>query len=243
VIDCVIFDLDGVLVDSEDLWDRSRRELAEQAGRPWPAGATEAMQGMSSTEWSAYLHDEVGVPLEPGVINERVVARLLGHYRDQLPAVPGATDAVRRLASRWPLGLASSSNRPVIESVLDLLGVGDLFRVTVSSEEVARGKPAPDVYLEAARRLDARPGACAVIEDSANGIRAGLAAGMRVVAIPNPQFPPAEACWRAPPGSSPGSPSSLPRRSSGPIRTVPADRRRPRGKWPTIMRTRQGQGS
>ncbi len=190
MIDCVIFDLDGVLVDSEDLWDRSRRELAEQSGVPWPDGATGAMQGMSSTEWSAYLHDEVGIPLEPEQINERVVARLLQHYRTALPAVPGAGAAVRRLAPRWPLGLASSSNRPVIDTALDLLGVRELFRVTVSSEEVARGKPAPDVYLEAARQMAAPPRACAVVEDSANGIRAALAAGMPVVAIPNPQFPP-----------------------------------------------------
>jgi HAD superfamily hydrolase (TIGR01509 family) len=190
VIDCVIFDLDGVLVDSEELWDRSRRELAEQFERPWPSGATAAMQGMSSTEWSAYLHDEVGVPLEPGEINERVVARLLDHYQSALPAVPGAAEAVRRLAHRWPLGLASSSNRPVIDRALELLGVRQLFRVTVSSEEVDRGKPAPDVYLKAARQLGAPPEACAVVEDSANGIRAALAAGMAVVAIPNPQFPP-----------------------------------------------------
>jgi HAD superfamily hydrolase (TIGR01509 family) len=186
----VIFDLDGVLIDSESLWDRSRRELVQEVRRPWPPGATEAMMGMNSREWSGYLHDALGVPIAPEEINERVVQRLLAHYRQHLPLVPGAADAVRRMAEHWPLGLASSSNRAVIDAVLDLAGLSQFFAVTVSSEEVGRGKPAPDVYLEAARKLSAVPSACAVIEDSANGIRAGAAAGMIVFAIPNHEFPP-----------------------------------------------------
>jgi beta-phosphoglucomutase-like phosphatase (HAD superfamily) len=104
--------------------------------------------------------------------------------------VPGAADAVRRLAARWPLGLASSSNAELIELALELARVRDLFRVAVSSEEVGRGKPAPDVYLEAARRLGVAPAHAAAVEDSHNGILSARAAGMRVIAVPNPTFPP-----------------------------------------------------
>jgi HAD superfamily hydrolase (TIGR01509 family) len=190
VVEAVIFDLDGVLLDSEQLWDLSRREVVQEHGGRWLSGATEAMQGMSSTEWSAYLHDQLGVRLSVPQISREVVDKLLAHYQDRLPLVPGAAEAVHRMAERWPLGLASSSNRPVIDAVLARAAFGQEFRVTISSEEVGRGKPAPDVYLEAARHLGFSPSACGVVEDSANGIRAGVAAGMTVVAIPNPHFRP-----------------------------------------------------
>jgi beta-phosphoglucomutase-like phosphatase (HAD superfamily) len=190
VIEAVIFDLDGVLLDSEELWDRARRDLVEQGGGRWQPGATEAMQGMSSAEWSAYVRDELGVPLSAGQINDEVVARLLGYYQDDLPLIAGAPEAVRRMAGRWPLGLASSSNRSVIDTVLERAGLASLFQVTVSSEEVDRGKPAPDVYLAVAERLHVPPPACAAVEDSANGIRSGVNAGMSVVAIPDHRYPP-----------------------------------------------------
>jgi HAD superfamily hydrolase (TIGR01509 family) len=148
------------------------------------------MMGMSSTEWSQYMHDAIGLPEPPEEISAEVVRRLEARYRQHLPLLDGAVEAVGRLAARWPLGIASSSNREVIDLVLDLSGLAPLFKVTVSSEEVARGKPAPDVYLEAARRLGAAPERSAAIEDSENGIRAAKAAGMRVIAIPNPHFPP-----------------------------------------------------
>lgn len=190
VIDAVIFDLDGVLVDSEHLWDEARRRLVDEAGGRWVPDATQAMMGMSSGEWSAYVRDTLQVPLSAATINDRVVEYLLQRYELELPLIPGATAAVRRMAERWPLGLASSSNRQVIDRVLVLAGLDHLFAVTVSSEEVGRGKPAPDVYLEAARVLGVVPRGCAVVEDSANGIRSGVAAGMTVVAVPNPRFPP-----------------------------------------------------
>ncbi len=190
MIEAVIFDLDGVLLDSEKLWDQARREVVQEGGGTWLPGSTEAMQGMSSTEWPVYLRDRLGVQLSAEEINNQVVARVLMLYQDTLPLLPGATDAVERMAAAWRLGLASSSNRPVIDLVLDRADLAPFFDVTVSSEEVPRGKPAPDVYLEAARRLGVIPSSCAVVEDSANGIRAGVAAGMRVVAIPNPDFPP-----------------------------------------------------
>ena len=186
------FDLDGVLVDSEERWARAKEDLVRASGGSWKPEAARAMLGMSSPEWSRYLHDELGVPLAPQEINEAVVARMLEDYRRDLPLIDGATDAVRRLAARWPLALATSSNREVIDVVLETSGLADAFAATVSSEEVARGKPAPDVYLEAARRLEVAPGDCAAVEDSTNGLRAAAAAGMTVIALPNAAFPPAE---------------------------------------------------
>jgi HAD superfamily hydrolase (TIGR01509 family) len=190
VIEAVVFDLDGVVIDSEHVWDQVRQELAEERGGRWHDQASRDMMGMSSLEWSRYMHDVIGLEEEPDEINAEVVRRLEAVYRENLPLTPGAVAAVERLAGRWPLGLASSSNRGVIDFVLEVSGLARLFRVTVSSEEVARGKPAPDVYLEAAARLGVAPERCAAVEDSENGIRSAKSAGMRVLAIPNPQYPP-----------------------------------------------------
>jgi HAD superfamily hydrolase (TIGR01509 family) len=190
VTEAVVFDLDGLLLDTEQVWDEVREELARERGGRWHDRAQLEMMGMSSKEWARYMHDVVGLPDSPEEISAEVVRRMEARYREQLPLLPGAVEAVERLAERWPLGLASSSNRELIDLALELSGLAGSFRVTVSSEEVARGKPAPDVYLEAARRLDVPPERCAAIEDSHNGIRAAKAAGMRVVAIPNPHFPP-----------------------------------------------------
>jgi HAD superfamily hydrolase (TIGR01509 family) len=191
VIAAVIFDLDGVLVDSESVWDSVREQLTRESGGRWHDHAQRDMMGMSSLEWSRYMHETMGVPMPPDEISRLVVARLEDRYRRDLPLLPGAVETVRDLAGAWPLGLASSSNRPIIDLVLDLTSLTDCFAATVSSEEVERGKPAPDVYLEAARRLDVEPAACAAIEDSTNGIRAGKAAGMLVAVVPRPDFPPA----------------------------------------------------
>ena len=190
MIAAVVFDLDGVLLDSEQVWDEAREQLAEERGGRWHPQAQKDMMGMSSTEWSRYMHDTIGLPEPPEQINREVVERLSAIYREHLPALPGAREAVERLAARWPLGLASSSNRELIDLALELLGVEHLFAATVSSEEVASGKPAPDVYLEAARRLGVDPAEAAAVEDSSNGILAAKAAGMRVVALPNRHFPP-----------------------------------------------------
>ena len=192
MIDGVVFDLDGLLLDSEQVWDAAREELAEERGGRWHPRAQRDMMGMSSPEWSRYMHDVIGVPDQPDEINAEVVRRLERLYREHLPVIPGAQAAVERLAKRWPLALASSSNRELIDLALDLMGIADRFQATVSSEEVGRGKPAPDVYLEAARRLGVEPARAAAIEDSHNGIRAAKAAGMRVITIPNQNFPPDE---------------------------------------------------
>jgi HAD superfamily hydrolase (TIGR01509 family) len=192
VIEAVVFDLDGVLLETEKAWDEVREQLVRDRGGRWHDRAQRDMMGMSSVEWSRYLHDELGLPDPPEALSAEVVRRMEERYRERLPVIPGAREAVERLAARWPLGLASSSNRELIDLALELLGVAHFFKATVSSEEVARGKPAPDVYLEAARRLDTDPHRAAAIEDSHNGIRSAKAAGMRVVAIPNCQFPPDE---------------------------------------------------
>jgi len=190
VIEAVVFDLDGVLLDSEQVWDEVREALAHERGGRWSERAQADMMGMSSPEWSRYMHETVGLPESPEEINDEVVQRMLERYRQRLPLLPGAVEAVRRLAARWPLGLASSSNRPLIDAFLEAAGLVDAFAATVSSEEVGAGKPAPDVFLEAARRLGVESATCAAIEDSANGIRAARAAGMRVVAVPNAHYPP-----------------------------------------------------
>ena len=192
MIEAVVFDLDGILVHSEEVWDAVREDYVRARGGRYDDEVQRAMMGMSSAEWSRYLHEHAGVPDSPEEINAEVVHRMLAAYRKELPLIDGAVEAVRRLEERWPLGLASSSNRPLIDTVLELAGLAASFRITVSSEEVARGKPAPDVYLEAARRLGVPPQACAAIEDSHAGIASARAAGMRVVAIPNPSYPPGD---------------------------------------------------
>ena len=181
MIEAVIFDLDGVLLDSEQVWDEAREQLAKERGGRWHENAQRDMMGMSSVEWSRYMHDVIGLPEPPEEISREVVERMAKLYREHLPVLPGAREAVERLAARWPLGLASSSNRELIDLALELLGVKHRFKATVSSEEVTRGKPAPDVYLEAARRLGVDPTHAAAIEDSENGIRAAKASGMRVI--------------------------------------------------------------
>jgi HAD superfamily hydrolase (TIGR01509 family) len=198
VIEAVVFDLDGLLIESEEVWDSvCERYVLEQGGR-YDSEVQRTMMGMSAPEWSRYLHDVAGVPEEPDAIDAEVVRRLLAEYRRALPLLRGAVEAVRRIAARYPLALASSSNREVIDAVLELAGIAELFQVTVSSEEVARGKPEPDVYLEAARRLAVHAESCAAVEDSQAGIRSAKAAGMRVIAIPNRSYPPdAEALGKA----------------------------------------------
>jgi HAD superfamily hydrolase (TIGR01509 family) len=189
-IAAVVFDLDGVLIDSEAIWNAARKEVAESHGGRWLDDAQGDMMGMSSTEWSSYMHDRLGVELSPEEISATVVSRLEDLYRKDLPLLEGARETVINLARVWRLALASSANRSVIELVLDLMGLAQDFVVTVSSEEVPRGKPAPDVYLEAARRLDAAPSSCVAVEDSSNGIRSAVRAGMTVIAVPNREFPP-----------------------------------------------------
>jgi HAD superfamily hydrolase (TIGR01509 family) len=190
--DAVIFDMDGVIVDSEQVWASEREGLVRERGGRWLDEANGAMMGMSSLEWSRYMRDDLRLDMTPDEISREVVARLERRYREQLPLLPGAREAVESLAAQWPLGVASSANRELIDLVLELADLQRHFTATVSSEEVPHGKPAPDVYLEAARRLGVAADRCVAIEDSSSGIRAAAAAGMSVIAYPNPHFPPDE---------------------------------------------------
>ncbi len=190
MIAAVVLDLDGVILQSEEVWDEVRGRYVVEHGGRYDAEAQRAMMGMSAPEWSRYLSEELGVPGTPEQISDDLVALMTARYREELPLIPGAAAAVERLAAHWALGLASSSNRRLIDAALELSRLDRYFRATVSSGEVARGKPAPDVYLEAARRLDVAAGDCVAVEDSHAGIRSGEAAGMRVIAIPNPSYPP-----------------------------------------------------
>ena len=189
----VVFDLDGTLTDSEGEWDVIRRRLAAEDGVPWPEASTTAMMGMSTPEWSAHLVEVVGLRGTPADAARRTIDAMAAAYTEgRVPVLPGAPDAVRRMAAIAPLAVASSSPKVLIDRGLDLLGVADLVPVRVSTEEVARGKPHPDGYLEACRLLGADPADCVAIEDAPNGIRSAHAAGLKVVAIP-PHFHPPSA--------------------------------------------------
>ncbi|MEU0877523.1 HAD family phosphatase [Lentzea sp. NPDC005914] len=188
-MEAVIFDLDGVLIDSEQVWDEVRQDFAARHGGVWTPEATRAMQGMSTPEWGWYLVSEVGVKLTAAEASAGVIAAMEKAYADHLPVIPGAVETVREVASRFPVAIASSAPAVLIKVFLDVTGLP--VPVAVSSEECAAGKPSPDVYLLAASRLGVPADACYAVEDSTNGLRAALAAGMTVLAVPNPHFPPA----------------------------------------------------
>ncbi|MGH3210136.1 MAG: HAD family hydrolase [Trebonia sp.] len=191
MIEAVVFDMDGVLIDSEPVWERVRRKFVADHGGRWPDDAQDRMMGMSTAEWSAYISDDFGLRLPAPRVAELVVAAMAAEYQAHLPLLPGAVEAVRDLSGRWPLAVASSAPKSLIEAVLDISGLRQAFAAAVSSEEVPRGKPAPDVYLEATARLRVPPTSCAAVEDSSNGLRAAAAAGCAVIAVPRPEYPPA----------------------------------------------------
>ncbi|HST13966.1 MAG TPA: HAD family phosphatase [Gaiellaceae bacterium] len=190
MIAAVVFDLDGVIVDSEQVWDEVREDYVRETGGTYTDESARDMMGMSSPEWSRYMAEALRVPGTAEEINAAIVERMLARYGEAPPLLPGAVDAVRRIGAWVPLAIASSSNRELIDVVLRASGLKADFGATVSSEEVPRGKPSPDVYLEAARRLGVDPARCGAVEDSHNGIRSAKAAGMLVVAVPNPHYPP-----------------------------------------------------
>lgn len=189
LVAAVVFDLDGVLINSEPIWTSVRKDFVAREGGVWQSDAQRRMVGMSTAEWSLYMSTALQVPLPPSEIGFRIVDAMCQRYGDRPPLVDGAAEAVRALATRWPLAMASSSPRLLIDRVLKGSDLGALIRVSVSSEEVERGKPAPDVYWRAADRLGVRPQACVAIEDSRNAVCSALAANMRVIAIPDPDFP------------------------------------------------------
>jgi HAD superfamily hydrolase (TIGR01509 family) len=190
MIEAVVFDLDGVLVDSEPVWEQVRRQVVAENGGHWAADAQRRLMGMSTGEWARYLSEDLGVGLPPQTVATMVIERMAARYNDQLPLMPGAVEAVRSLAARWPLGLASSSPPSLIETVLDAASLRSSFATTLSTEQVAHGKPAPDIYLAVAGQLGHQPERCAAVEDSSNGLRSAAAAGLHVIAIPHPRYPP-----------------------------------------------------
>ncbi len=190
MIEAVVFDLDGVLIDSEPVWEQVRRQVVASRGGHWAADAQQRLMGMSTGEWAAYLGEDLGVGLPPETIAALVIERMAARYTEHLPLMPGAVEAVRRLAARWPLGLASSSPLSLIDTVLDAAALRECFATVLSTEQAARGKPAPDIYLAVCERLGRRPQRCAAVEDSTNGLRSAAAAGLRVIAIPHPRYPP-----------------------------------------------------
>lgn len=191
-IRCVIFDLDGVLVDSEIWWDEVRQEFASAHGRGWTAADREAVMGANSAAWAKTMRERLDLDMPAGEIERAIVDAVVDRYRaDGPPLIDGAVEAAKRIAGTYPAAVASSAHRAVIDAALDATGLADTFGVIVSSDEVAHGKPAPDVYLETARRLGCEPAACLVVEDSLNGVRAAKAAGMTVVLVPNVSIPPA----------------------------------------------------
>jgi HAD superfamily hydrolase (TIGR01509 family) len=190
MIEAVVFDLDGVLVDSEPVWEQVRRQVVAEHGGHWVPDAQRRLMGMSTGEWARYLGEDLGVSLPPEQISALVIERMAARYTERLPLMPGAVEAVRRLAARWPLGLASSSPPSLIETVLDAASLRSSFRTTMSTEQVSRGKPAPDIYLAVAGQLGRQARRCAAVEDSTNGLRSAAAAGLHVIAVPHPRYPP-----------------------------------------------------
>jgi HAD superfamily hydrolase (TIGR01509 family) len=190
VINAVVFDLDGVLIDSEPVWEEVRRQVVADHGGRWAPDSQRRLMGMSTGEWARYLSEELGVSLTPAEVADLVISQMAARYAEHLPLMPGAVDAVRRLASRWPLGLGSSAPAMLIQTVLVTAGLRDDFAVVMSTEQVPSGKPAPDIYLAVTGQLGQRPADCAAIEDSTNGLKSAAAAGLAVVAVPHPSYPP-----------------------------------------------------
>ena len=190
MIEAVVFDLDGVIVDSEPVWEQVRRQVVAEHGGHWLPDAQQRLMGMSTGEWARYLSQDLGAGLPPPAVAAMVIERMRARYQDGAPLMPGAAGAVRELATRWPLGLASSSPPALIDAVLDGAGLRDCFRVALSTEQVNRGKPAPDIYLAVTGQLGFPPEACAAVEDSTNGLRSAAAAGLQVIAVPHPRYPP-----------------------------------------------------
>ena len=190
MIKAVVFDLDGVLIDSEPVWEQVRRGLVAERGGHWSPDAQRRIMGMSTPEWARYLSEDLGVGLPPDQVATMVVDRMAARYAEHVPFMDGAVDAVHRIAARWPLGVASSAPAVLIQTVLKAAGLRSCFSVVMSTEQVAHGKPAPDIYLAVAAELGGPPGDCAAVEDSSNGLRSAAAAGLRVIAIPQPRYPP-----------------------------------------------------
>ncbi len=190
-IPCVVFDMDGVLVDSEPMWVQARQDLVRSAGGQWLPEAETAMMGISSDRWSAYMRDRLGLGhLGLEEIRAGVIDRMVALYREHVPLLPGARSAVEAAAARGHVAVASGSDRVLLDTVTESSGLARFFTGTIAGDEVTEGKPAPLIYEKACALLGAAPSHCVAVEDSAAGIESALAAGMAVVAVPRPGFEP-----------------------------------------------------
>jgi HAD superfamily hydrolase (TIGR01509 family) len=190
MIEAVIFDMDGLLVDSEPVWDRARLAMARKAGKTWTTEDHKAIMGASTAHWVAYTIRRLELTASPEVVEAEIMDQMVAHYEQHIPFLEGAIEAVHLVAKRYPIGLASGSPRRLIDSVTRHPDLKGCFGAIISSDQVAQGKPAPDVYLRAAATLGADPHNCVCLEDSGNGIQAGKNAGMKVIAVPDARFPP-----------------------------------------------------
>ncbi|MBE7549986.1 MAG: HAD family phosphatase [Anaerolineales bacterium] len=191
MIEAVIFDMDGLLVDSEPVWDKARKGMAEAVGKDWNEADHQAVMGVSTQAWADYMINRLELSLSPQEVQDRIIARMIALYQMGIPYFPGAVEAVQVTAQHYPTALASGSHRALIDVVAADAALRGKFQVILSADEVGAGKPAPDIYLETAKRLGIKPERCVCLEDSGNGILAGHRAGMKVIAVPDPRFPPA----------------------------------------------------
>jgi len=190
MVAAIVFDMDGVLIESEETWSRVRGDVVARHGGTWTEQDQRNVMGDNSRQWSAYIRRTWNLSIGEDEIFREVLATMIASYQQHLVALPGAIRAVAELRGRYPLAVASSSPRALIETALRLIGLDDAFKAVVSSDDVSHGKPAPDVYLLAAERLGVAAADCAAIEDSTNGIRSAVAASMATIAVPNGVYPP-----------------------------------------------------
>lgn len=190
MIQAIIFDMDGLLIDSEPVWDKARSIMAAEIGIDWNTDDHKAVMGVSTKEWVAYMINRLRLTLSPTEVEFHIIDQMVELYKMRIPYLPGAVDAVALADAHFPVGLASGSPRCLIETVTEDDALKGRFQCILSGDQVEHGKPSPDVYLETARQMKVRPEACVCLEDSGNGILAGKNAGMKVIAVPDPRFPP-----------------------------------------------------
>ncbi len=187
----IIFDMDGLLVDSEPCWDAARKAWAHERGvDDWGPDDHRACMGVSTNTWADYMIRRLKLDLSREAVIARVVQGMRDIYRRGIPYKPGAVEAVARAAACCPVGLASGSEKSLIALVVADGPMAGKFQAVVCTDDMPHGKPAPDVYLECARQLGVEPAECVCLEDSGAGIQSGKAAGMTVIAVPDPRFPP-----------------------------------------------------
>ncbi len=188
-LQAVLWDMDGVLMDSEACWFESRIEFAERFGKIWTMNDQRVAMGRSTIEWAEVMRERLSLDLTLDQIMEEVITLVMDRLGERLPVLPGALEAVKLTATRYPIALASGSPTRVIDHVLNITGLHKVFQAVVYGDDMTRGKPDPEIWLTAADKLGVDVTLCAGIEDSGNGIRSLRAAGVYTIAVPSPGFP------------------------------------------------------